>query len=267
MLVNFTKMHSLGNDFVLIDAITQNIKLHSAYIKKLANRNIGIGCDQFIILEPPLSPDTDFYYKIYNANGKLAEQCLNGARCAARFAIDIGLVNKKVIIAECTAGRIILTMENNHIVSGNLGSLNPQIFNNTINGVEVYHLAIGNPHAIVILPNEISKQYPDLEDDEYKYLAESIAGQKNFVNGVNIGIARLVDANNIRLRVFERGTGETLACGSNAIALFLVAKYLNLINNKAKILFKFGVLHVKVENNCLVVKGPTNSVFIGKFKI
>lgn len=270
MLVNFTKMHSLGNDFVLIDAITQNIKLNSAYIKKLANRNIGIGCDQIIILEPPVNPNADFYYKIYNSNGKLAEQCLNGARCAARFAVDVGLVNKKVIVADCIAGRVILTMENNHIVSGNLGVLNPQIFSNNVsntNEIKVYNLDIGNPHAIVILPNEVSTQYPDIEDDSYKSLAESISNQKNFANGINVGIARAMDANNIKLRVFERGVGETLSCGSNAIALFLVARHLKLINNKAKIVFKFGTLHVKVENNCVIIKGPTNSVFIGKFKI
>ena len=271
MLVNFTKMHSLGNDFVLVDAITQNIKLSSAYIKKLANRNIGIGCDQVIILEPPIDATSDFYYKIYNSNGKIAEQCLNGARCAARFAVDVGLVNKKTIIADCLAGRIILSVENNHIVSGNLGLLNPKINNHLLtrsdDNIEIYSLNTGNPHVIFILPIEISEQYPELDDIKYKLIAEHIANQEVFSDGINVGIARIIDANNITLRVFERGVGETLSCGSNAVALFLVARHLKLINNNAKILFKFGALHVKLENDCIIIKGQTNSVFIGKFKI
>lgn len=271
MLVNFTKMHSLGNDFVLVDAITQNIKLNSAYIKKLADRNIGIGCDQVIILEPPMDATSDFYYKIYNSNGKTAEQCLNGARCAARFALDVGLVNKKTIIADCLAGRVILSVENNHVVSANLGSLNPKINNHLLSksddNIEIYSLNIGNPHVIFILPTKISEQYPALEDIKYKLIAEHIANQEVFTDGINVGIARIIDTNNITLRVFERGVGETLSCGSNAIALFLVARHLKLINNNAKILFKFGELHVKLENDCLIIKGQTNAVFIGKFKI
>ena len=129
MLVNFTKMHALGNDFVVIDAITQDIKLPAAYIKKIANRNIGIGCDQVILLEPPINPLSDFYYKIYNSNGKIAEQCLNGARCAARFALDVGLVNKKVIVADCMAGSVTFTVENNQLITTNLGIINASVNN------------------------------------------------------------------------------------------------------------------------------------------
>ena len=116
-------MHSLGNDFIIIDTITQNIKIHNAYIKKIADRHVGIGCDQIILLEPPINPLSDYFYKIYNPNGKTAEQCLNGARCAARFALDSGLVNKKVITADCLAGQITFTIEDNQLINANLGMM------------------------------------------------------------------------------------------------------------------------------------------------
>jgi diaminopimelate epimerase len=264
MLINFTKMHSLGNDFVIIDGITQNIKLHSAYIKKIANRNIGIGCDQVIILEPPIKPLSDFYYKIYNSNGKTAEQCLNGARCAARFALDVGLVNKKNIVADCVAGKVAFTIENNQLVSANLGVVNPVINKISNFSCEIYSLSIGNPHAIVVLPNEVSEEYPEIEHSKYNLLAANITKD---INDINIGFIRLIDSNNIKLRVFERGVGETLSCGSNAVAAFLVARHLKLINNRCKFLFKLGMVHVRVENDSLIIKGPTSSVFIGKLKI
>ena len=273
MLINFTKMHVLGNDFIIIDAITQKIKLHGSYIKKIADRNTGIGCDQVILLEPPREPSADYYYKIYNANGKIAEQCLNGARCTARFALDSGLVNKQIIIADCMAGRVTFTLENNQLISANLGIINPTINNYLLKlkknniSCRVYSLSIGNPHAIVLLPNEISTEYPEIEHPKYCLLAEDIANQDVFSSGINIGFVRIIDPNNIRLRVFERGVGETLACGSNAAAAFLVANHLKLITNRAKILFKLGTLHVKLESDCVIIKGPTNSVFIGKFKI
>ncbi|MGD0465187.1 MAG: diaminopimelate epimerase [Gammaproteobacteria bacterium] len=273
MLVNFTKMHVLGNDFIMIDAITQKIKLHSAYIKKIANRNTGIGCDQIILLEPPKEPTADYYYKIYNANGKIAEQCLNGARCTARFALDSGLVNKQTIVADCMAGRVTFSVENNLLISANLGIINPAInsyllkLKNSNIDCKIHSLSIGNPHAIVLLPNEISTEYPEIEHPKYCLLAEDINNQDMFSSGINIGFIRVIDANSIRLRVFERGVGETLSCGSNTVAAFLVAKHLKLIANRAKILFKLGTLHVKLENDCLIIRGPTNSVFIGKFKI
>lgn len=273
MLVNFAKMHSLGNDFLMIDVITQNIKLHSSYIKKIANRYTGIGCDQVILLEPPIKPLADFYYKIYNANGKVAEQCLNGARCAARFALDSGLVNKTTIIADCVAGRIVFTLENHNLISANLGIINPVINNftyklhNNSMVCEIYSLSIGNPHAIIILPNEISEEYPDIEHKKYSLLAQYIVEQNVFPGGINIGFVKIIDCNTIRLRVFERDVGETLSCGSNAVAAFLVAKHLKLIGARAKILFKLGSVYVKLENDAVVIKGPVSSVFIGKFKI
>ena len=271
MIVNFTKMHSLGNDFIIIDTITQNIKIHNAYIKKIADRHVGIGCDQIILLEPPINPLSDYFYKIYNPNGKTAEQCLNGARCAARFALDSGLVNKKVITADCLAGQITFTIEDNQLITANLGPTNPTIntislkLKNTNVPCQVYSLSIGNPHAIYLIDSHMPEEQQ--EADYQSLLAIEIANQDVFPQGVNVGFAKIIDSNNIQLRVFERGAGETLSCGSNSIAAFLVEKQLNLITNKAKILFKLGTLQIKADNNCLTIKGPVNSVFTGKFKI
>lgn len=278
MIINFTKMHSLGNDFIIIDTITQNIKLHNAYIKKIANRHIGIGCDQVILIEPPIHPLSDFYYKIYNSNGKIAEQCLNGARCAARFALDAGLVNKKIITADCLAGQVIFTVEDNQSIAANLGNLNPIIDSISLKlkhldkPCQLYNLSIGNPHAIYLINFQHSdinqeKEYKELDHQIYSSLAEDIANQDMFSQGINIGFAKIVDYNTIQLRVFERGAGETLSCGTNAVAAFVVAKHLHLIDNQAKILFKLGNLQINLDNNDLIIKGPTNSIFTGKFKI
>lgn len=282
MIINFTKMHSLGNDFIIIDAITQNIKLNSEYIKKIADRYVGIGCDQIIILEPPINPSADFYYKVYNADGKSADQCLNGVRCAARFALDVGLIKKSSIIAESVSGKIILTIDNNsQVVIANLGIIQPNINEvllkipelNTI--ITLYNLSIGNNHVICIINNSIiNNDFPNkqrienLDDQLYSLLADKIANNKElFPEGVNIGFAKLLDDNKIQLRVFERGSGETLACGSNAVAGFLVAKHLNLINDQLDIVFKLGILNIQLINQELITQGPVNSIFCGKFKI
>lgn len=272
MIINFTKMHSLGNDFIIIDAITQDIKLHSSYIKKIADRHVGIGCDQVILLEPPIHPTSDFYYKIYNANGKTAEQCINGSRCAARFAFDSALVNNKTITADCFAGKITFTIEDNQAITAKLAKLNPSIktisinSNNLNTSYQIYNLSIGNPHAIYFIDSKNPEQEQKLEHPRYDLLATEIANQDIFSKGINIGFAKLVN-DDIKLRVFERGTGETLSCGTNAIAAFLVAKHLNLVPNQAKILFKLGALQINLDDNYLAITGPVNSVFAGKFKI
>lgn len=277
MIINFTKMHSLGNDFIIIDAITQNIKLNGAYIKKIADRHVGIGCDQIIILEPPINPSADFYYKVYNADGKSADQCLNGVRCAARFALDAGLIKKSSIIAESVSGKIILTVDNNsQVVIANLGIIQPNIHELSLKISELnivitlYNLSIGNNHAIYVINNDFANKQSieDLDDQLYSLLADKIANKKElFPQGVNIGFAKLLDDNKIQLRVFERGSGETLACGSNAVAAFWVAKHLNLINDQLDIMFKLGILNIQLINQELITQGPVNSIFCGKFKI
>lgn len=267
MIVNFTKMHSLGNDFVVIDNISQNLRFKNTYIKKIANRNTGIGCDQIILIEPPIRPLSDFYYKIYNSNGKTAEQCLNGARCAARFVFDSGLINKKFMTADCIAGQVTFNIEDNQLITTNLGNINPNIvpialeLKHLNSYCQLYSLSVGNPHAIYI-DNHLNL------DLNLKKLSHQIYSQNIFPQGINLGFAKIIGADNIQLRVVERGVGETLSCGSNAVATFLVAKHLQLITNQATILFKLGNLQINLDiNNNLIINGPTTSVFSGKFKI
>lgn len=281
MIVNFTKMHSLGNDFVVIDGITQNIKLHRKCIQQLADRKTGIGCDQLLVLEPPKTPDVDFYYRIYNADGKEAEQCLNGARCTARFAQDSGLINKEIIIANCLAGKISFTINNNQSVISQLECFNHDITeidlnltaNNILptNFIGTYQITVGNPHVIYLLDWSNNEQQPPLTElyqTQYALLAQQISNHDKFPNGINIGFGIITANKDIYLRVFERGTGETLSCGSNAMATFLVANKLTLINTTTKIIFKLGFLSINLDNdNNLFIDGPTNSVFSGKFKI
>lgn len=275
MLINFTKMHSLGNDFIIIDAITQNIKLNAAYIKKISDRHIGIGCDQIIVLDPPINPLADFYYRIYNADGKSADQCLNGVRCAARFALDNGLVKKTSIIAESISGQIILTVNNDHIVSANLGNIRSSVAELVLNlpqldnVTNIYNVSIGNNHAICIVNNFLdNEKFKALDNPIYPTLANHIADQdKLYPQGINIGFAKILNSNQMQLRVFERGVGETLACGSNAVAAFLVAKQLNLVGEQLDIIFSLGKLNVELLNQELIVQGPVHSIFCGKFKI
>lgn len=277
-------MHSLGNDFVIIDAITQNVKLNSAYIKKIADRHTGIGCDQIIVLDPPTNHLADFYYRVYNADGKSAEQCLNGVRCAARFALDNGLIKKSSIIAEGASGQVTLTINDNQIVAANLGTIHPNINELSLklpaidNLITIYNLSIGNNHAICIINNFINKRencndISFIEDDHldhqiYVELANQVADKKElYPQGVNIGFAKIRANNCIQLRVFERGSGETLACGSNAVAAFLVAKHLHLIEDQVDVMFKLGTLNVKLLNQDLITEGSVHSIFCGKFKI
>lgn len=275
MLINFTKMHSLGNDFIIIDAITQNVKLNTSYIKKIADRHIGIGCDQLIVLDPPINPLADFYYRIYNSDGKSAEQCINGVRCAARFALDNGLVKKNSMIAESVSGQIILNINEDHIVSANLGIINPKIKELSFKLsqpdilITVYNVSIGNKHAICIINNFTDQEkFQNLEQSIYTSIANQIACQKElYPQGINIGFVKILDKNHMQLRVFERGSGETLACGSNAAAAFLVARQLNLIDEQLEIIFNLGALNSKLLNQELIIQGPVNSIFCGKFKI
>jgi diaminopimelate epimerase len=276
MIINFTKMHCLGNDFVIINAMIQRIKLSSQQVKRIADRHIGVGCDQIILLEPPIQPNSDFYYKIYNSNGEIAEQCVNGARCAAKLAFDNALVNKSNITAECLSGNISFVIEKDDFVTAKLEVLQAKINtfrlelnipNLSINNCQIYYLSIGNPHAIVMFDNEDAQQNntPDLY--VYSVFAEKIANLYLFPKGVNIGFASIVD-HKINLKVFERGCGETLSCGSNAVAAYLVAKHLRLVDDLALIRFKLGGLKIKsISNNTVSISGSVNSVFKGEMII
>ena len=269
MLVSFTKMHSLGNDFVIIESITQPLKLHTAHIRRIADRQFGIGCDQVLIIEPPEDPDTDFYYKIYNADGQEVEQCVNGARCAARFVIDSGLINKSKLTARCIAGQVILYLEENDLVRMNIEIEDPQVTSYKINLAdylqEIHSISLGNPHGICIV-HDLSR-VPLIE------WGEKLSILEHFPNKANITFMQVINTKQVLLQTFERGAGLTLACGSGACAAVIVGQKLGLLKNPVIAEFKHNSLTITFDScihsnvKILEVSGPVTSVFVGRFKI
>lgn len=264
MLVNFTKMHSLGNDFVIIDLITQSVKLHSAHIKRLADRNLGIGCDQVITIEPPIREKADFYYRIFNADGQEVEQCGNGARCAAKFFIESGLTNKDSLKADCLAGAIELNMNDDNEISAKLALANfSEIVTHKLpfddGPKEVHSISIGNPHGICFVKDPISIPIAKW--------GRRISDSDIFPNRANISFVQVIDSSRIRLSVFERGVGPTLACGSGACAATIVSNKIKDTKNNLAVMFQHGELKINYQDELLVMTGPATSVFIGRFRI
>lgn len=265
MLVSFTKMHGLGNDFVVIDAISQIIKLQPAHIKKIASRNFGIGCDQVLLIEPPRRAEADLFYRIYNSDGTEAEQCGNGARCIAQFVINHGLINKNKIIADCLAGEVIMHINNDNLVTIDFGKIATEVHKQplAIPGLanEIFTINLGNPHGICIVE--------DLTKLAIAKLGKQISNLAIFPTQANITFMQILTANNVYLYTFERGAGLTLACGSGACAAVIVGNQLGLLDNSVTAQFACGELTITFtkETNNLTMQGPANSVYIGKFKI
>jgi diaminopimelate epimerase len=265
MIVNFTKMHGLGNDFVVIDLITQGARLNKNHITRIANRTFGIGCDQVILITPPTRADADFFYRIYNSDGTEVEQCGNGVRCAAKFFIANGLTNKSKLEADCLGGTMELEVDSaQQQVTVNLGKNYTGVTKHQLNYAglphEIYSVSTGNPHGVCIVTN--------VNDVPIKEWGAKLTIDPIFPNQANIGFMQIVNRDHVILRVFERGVGPTLACGSAACAALLVGKHLNLLNNRAKVEFAYGDLIIDLQNNeNLYMTGPATSVYIGRFRI
>lgn len=265
MIVRFTKMHSLGNDFVMLDLITQRVRLHAAHIKRIADRNLGIGCDQIITIEPPINSNSDFYYRNYNSNGHEAEQCGNGARCAARFVLDSGLASKNKLYADCLAGKMSLLVKNKNYISVNMGA--PRLVNLYKNievdgkNIEVHAISVGNPHIITFVK--------DIRPVHVNKVGRIISESNLFSSGANVSFVQVVDNDSIKLRVFERGVGETLSCGSAASASSFIANKLKLVAAKVQVNFRHGKLDLTIreDNKEIFLAGPTNSVYSGYFRL
>jgi diaminopimelate epimerase len=265
MIVNFTKMHGLGNDFVVIDLITQGARLQKSHIKHIADRKFGIGCDQVILITPPTKADVDFFYKIFNADGQEVEQCGNGVRCAARFFIDNGLSNKTQLVVDCQGGTANLKIEDNQNVSVNLGKNFTPVVSKELNYPKlptiIHTVSVGNPHGVCIVD--------DLASTQVKEWGKLLTKDPMFPEGANIGFMQILARDRVQLRVYERGVGLTHACGSGACAAMLVGKALNLLDNKVHVMFEFGELLITydAQDQSLHMSGPANSVFIGRFKV
>ena len=225
MHFHFSKMHGLGNDFMVVDCLTQNIFFSPDLIRRLADRNRGIGFDQLLVVEAPYDPETDFHYRIFNSDGTEVEQCGNGARCFARFVRMKGLTNRTTILVSTKKGKMSLKVEDDDQITVNMGE--PQFEPNKIpfkatQAEKTYLLraedktlfcgavSMGNPHCVTVVDD-----VDNYDVDKYGPLVE---GHERFPERVNAGFMEIVSPSEIKLRVYERGAGETQACGSGACA-------------------------------------------------
>ncbi len=276
MPLKFTKMHGLGNDFVVFDAINQSLALTSGQVRFLANRRFGIGCDQLLLVEPAQQPGVDFRYRIFNADGSEVQQCGNGARCFARFVRDQGLTDKEIIVVETTSGITTLYIEADGQVRVNMGTPNfvPQslpfladtaqlVYEVEVNGdsLPIGAVSMGNPHAVL--------QVEDLERTPVEELGAKIESHPRFPERVNVGFMQVLDRASIRLRVYERGAGETLACGTGACAAVAVGHRWGLLGDEVRVSLPGGELTIRWggEGEDLWMIGPATRVFEGTIEL
>jgi len=272
MRIPFVKMHGLGNDFVVIDGVTQSVRLDRSALRLLADRHEGVGCDQVLIIEPSPSADVDFRYRIYNADGGEVEQCGNGARCVARFVREQGLSDKKRIRVATTSGVIGLTLETGGQVTVDMGipSFRPADLPMRVDGpassyeididgrpIRIGAVSMGNPHAVL--------EVEDVEAAPVAELGPRIGTHPVFPQGANVGFVQVVDPHALRLRVFERGVGETRACGSGACAAVAWMRVAGRLASHADTHLRGGVLRIQWEgqDQSLYMTGPAVRVFDG----
>jgi len=276
MMIEFTKMHGLGNDFVVIDAISQQLALDGATLRTLADRRFGVGCDQILFVEPPRNPSTEFYYRIVNADGSEVEQCGNGARCFARFVHDRGLTDSREIAVGTAGGDIRLYLEEDDRVRVNMGP--PRLHPNEIPFVaerqavtydievgdrqlEVGAVSMGNPHALLLVD--------DTATADVAQLGPQIGRHARFPQRTNAGFMAVRASDHIDLRVFERGAGETLACGTGACAAVVHGRVRGLLDERVRVSLPGGDLVVSWAGNQQPVwmTGPAVQVFDGRIDL
>ena len=276
MRLQFTKMQGLGNDFVMIDGINQKLDLSKEQARRMADRKHGIGCDQILMVEAPQQSGIDFSYRILNADGGEVEQCGNGARCFAVFVKDKGLTDKDTIRVQTKGSLMTLSLEPDNRVTVNMGvpefvpadipfvaSEQNDTYDIDLNGstIKVAALALGNPHAVQIVDDVDSAPVA-----EHGPLLES---HVRFPNRVNAGFMQIVDRHRARVRVYERGVGETLACGSGACAAMVAGNVWGLLNDKVEISLKGGDLNVRWAGlgQPVYMTGAANKVFDGEIDL
>lgn len=276
MRLRFTKMQGLGNDFVVIDAVRQSFQPSPALVRRLADRHFGIGCDQLLLVERPTHEDADFRYRIFNADGSEVEQCGNGARCFVRFVHEEGLTCKREIRVETASGLITPRLEDDGRVTVDMGvpRFSPAdipfladeealLYRLEFAGrhAEIAVVSMGNPHAVQFVDNVDSA--PVARDGPL------IEGHPRFPKRVNAGFAQVVDAHTLRLRVYERGTGETLACGTGACAAAVASIRLGRQVSPVRVVMRGGELSIAWagERQPVFMTGPAQTVFHGEIDI
>jgi diaminopimelate epimerase len=279
-ILKFTKMHGLGNDFVVINALTANISLSPTMISKIANRNFGIGCDQILVLEQPFieHQDADFGYRIFNADGSEAWQCGNGVRCLAKFVTENGLSTKKELTFATKFRKLPIRLEENKQITVNIGKpifepkhipftakkqeLRYSLLLDNYGKIEIGAVSVGNPHAVVLLDNNI-------ENNNIDILGPIISNYECFPEKINVNFMQIINPNQIKLWVYERGSGKTLACGSGACASVVIGKLWGLLNQTVVVELPGGKLLINwsEEDNNIYMTGPAEQVFNGEIII
>ncbi|EGQ7913745.1 TPA: diaminopimelate epimerase [Vibrio parahaemolyticus] len=273
MHFHFSKMHGLGNDFMVVDCITQNVFFSQDLIRRLADRHTGVGFDQLLVVEAPYDPETDFHYRIFNADGSEVEQCGNGARCFARFVRLKGLTNKYSISVSTKKGKMILDVEDDGEVTVNMGV--PEFEPNKIpfkakQKEKTYIMragdktlfcgavSMGNPHVVTVVD--------DVDTADVDTLGPLLESHERFPERVNAGFMQVVSSDHIRLRVYERGAGETQACGSGACGAVAVGILQGLLDESVKVSLPGGELHISWQGpgKPLFMTGPATHVFDGQ---
>ncbi|WP_118781872.1 diaminopimelate epimerase [Haemophilus haemolyticus] len=270
--MQFSKMHGLGNDFVVVDGVTQNVFFTSETIQRLADRHRGIGFDQLLLVEPPYDPELDFHYRIFNADGSEVSQCGNGARCFARFVTLKGLTNKKDIAVSTQKGNMVLTVKDDNQIRVNMGEpiWEPAKIPFTANKFEKNYIlrtdiqtvlcgavSMGNPHCVI--------QVDDIKTANVEQLGPLLESHERFPERVNAGFMQIINKEHIKLRVYERGAGETQACGSGACAAVAVGIMQGLLNNRVQVDLPGGSLIIEWNGvgHQLYMTGEATHVYDG----
>jgi len=280
MQIPFTKMHGLGNDFIVLDLVSNFVTLTPEQIRSLSDRRFGIGFDQLLQVEPPNEAEIDFNYRIFNMNGEEVEHCGNGARCFARFVKDKGLSDKNPLVVKTLNRILTLELAENGEVTVDMDR--PEFsplsipFNNVeqssvytrtliINGVEqdieFTALSMGNPHAVIIVEN--------LDNTAVKDIGEALGKHTDFPEGVNVGFVQIESKNEVKLRVFERGAGETLACGTGACAAAAAGCLRGLLGDTVKVNLLGGQLTINWQqgDSPVLMTGPVKTVYEGTIEL
>ncbi len=275
-MINFTKMHGLGNDFVVIDAINQQIPLTPEQIRFLSDRHFGIGFDQLLLVEKPANDNADFKYRIFNADGSEVAQCGNGARCFARFVRDKKLSDKNEIRVDTNSGQLLLRFNDNGLITVNMGIPKHKpaeipilveqesfAYSVCVNAMEATFGAVsmGNPHAVI--------QVSDVKNAPVAEFGQALESHAVFPERANIGFMQIIDRKRIKLRVYERGAAETLACGSGACAAVVIGIEQNLLDQDVCVELPGGELTISWSgrDEPVFMTGPAISVFDGSIKL
>lgn len=279
MTLQFSKMHGLGNDFMVIDGVRQNLPgelpLPPARLRELADRHTGVGFDQLLLVQPAQSPQVDFRYRIFNANGSEVSQCGNGARCFARFVRDQGLTDKDCIRVETASGEMALQLTEDGQVSVDMGAprwapadipfradseADSYVITAAGQGIEIGTVGLGNPHCVLLVE--------DVDSAPVATLGAELETHADFPERVNVGFMQIINRRQIRLRVYERGAGETRACGSGACAAVLVGQRRGLLDAQVAVALPGGTLSIHYNGSAgVLMTGPASHVYDGRVEI